>query len=360
MASERVLIVDDEAPVRRTLVRALTEAGYLCEEAGDVREARRRLESGPHDLLICDLNMPGESGMTLLEQLERSHSEVAVLMATGEDDPTIAHAASERGADGYLIKPFSRNELLIHVDAALKQARRRTQRPQPSEGSMREAHQRASDVRSALLDVAERDRLIDRQRAEMLRRLSEAVGQRDLETGAHIRRIGRYSVLLARTYGLDEEMVRSIGLAAPMHDVGKVAIPDAVLLKPGSLTAAERGVMQRHAQIGHDILAHSGSRLLDLAAEIALSHHERFDGDGYPAGVAGEQIPLCGRIVAVADVFDALLSDRPYRAHLELDEALEVMQEGRGTHFDPGLLDCFLENLEPMVEVSIAERDRRP
>lgn len=212
-------------------------------------------------------------------------------------------------------------------------------------------------MRGALVDVAERERLIDRQRVEMLRRLSEAVGRRDLETGAHIRRIGRHAALLAGTHGLDEETVRAIGLAAPMHDVGKVAIPDSILLKPGELSAGERQVMQRHAQIGHDILAYSGSPLLDLAGEIALTHHERFDGKGYPAGLPGEKIPLAGRIVALADVFDALVSDRPYRERLPLERALEIMQEGRGTHFDPILLDCFMENLDAVLEVSGAEKD---
>jgi putative two-component system response regulator len=292
--------------------------------------------------------------MTLLEEVDRSHREVAILMATGEDDPAIAHAASERGADGYMVKPFSRNELLIHVDCALEQSRRR--RLRLDNGSRREAQERATEVREALVDVAERERLIDSQRAEMLRRVSEVVGQRDLETGAQIRRIGSYSTLLARVFGLDEAAGRAIELAAPMHDVGKVAIPDSILLKPGKLSPGEREVMRRHARIGHDILANSGSPLLDLAAEIALTHHERVDGKGYPARLHGEQIPLAGRIVAIADVFDALTSDRPYKARLPLERALEIMREGRGTHFDPVLLDCFIEHLDEVLELSEVEK----
>jgi putative two-component system response regulator len=136
-----------------------------------------------------------------------------------------------------------------------------------------------------------------------------------------------------------------------MHDVGKVAIPDSILLKPGELSPGKREVMQRHAQIGHDILAYSGSPLLDLAAEIARTHHERIDGTGYPAGLPAEKIPSSGRIVAVADVFDALISDRPYRAPLPLERALEIMREGRGTHFDPALLNCFIENISAVLEV---------
>jgi putative two-component system response regulator len=354
MSGERILVVDDEAPARRVFSRALVADGYECATAESVPRARGLLDTDRYDLIICDLNMPGESGMTLLEELDRSHCEVAVLMATGEDDPAIAHAASERGADGYMVKPFSRNELLIHVDCALEQARRR--RLRLDNGSEQEVQERATEVREALVDVAERERLIDSQRAEMLRRLSEAVGQRDLETGAHIRRIGSYSALLARLLGLNEEAVRAIDLAAPMHDVGKVAIPDSILLKPGKLSPGEREVMQRHAQIGHDILANSGSPLLDLAAEIALTHHERVDGKGYPARLLGEQIPLAGRIVAIADVFDALTSDRPYRERLPLERALEIMRDGRGTHFDPVLLDCFIEHLDDVLEVSGVEK----
>jgi putative two-component system response regulator len=352
MSGERILVVDDEAPARRTFSRALAVDGYECATAESVPRARELLDADSYDLVICDLNMPGESGMTLLEELDKSHGEIAVLMVTGEDDPAIAHAASERGADGYMIKPFSRNELLIHVDCALEQARRRQHQWRLSDHSGLEARERATEVREALMDVAERERLIDHQQAETLRRLSEAVGQRDLETGAHIRRIGRHSALLAHAHGLNEEVVRAIELAAPMHDVGKVAIPDSILSKPGKLSAGEREVMQRHAQIGHDILAYSGSPLLDLAAEIALTHHEHFDGNGYPAGLSGEKIPLAGRIVAIADVFDALTSDRPYQGRLPLERALEIMREGRGTHFDPVLLDCFIEHLDEVFEVS--------
>jgi putative two-component system response regulator len=167
-------------------------------------------------------------------------------------------------------------------------------------------------------------------------------------------------VLLARAHGLDAEAVRAIELTAPMHDVGKVAIPDSILLKPGQLSLDEREVMRRHTQIGHDILAFSGSALLDFAGEVALTHHERFDGNGYPDGLQGESIPLAGRIVAITDVFDALTNDRPYRARLPLDCALGIMREERGSHFDPALLDRFMEHLDAMLEVSRIEISPTP
>jgi hypothetical protein len=181
--------------------------------------------------------------------------------------------------------------------------------------------------------------------AETVRRLSMAVEFRDEDTGAHIERIGRFSTLLAEQVGMDPDFCRTLSHAAPLHDVGKVAIPDAILLKPGALSAEERAIVETHAEEGHRLLRGSSSSILDLAATIALSHHEKWDGSGYPRGVVGEAIPMEGRIVAVADVFDALTSDRVYRRAFTVEEAVEMMLEQRGRHFDPVLLDAFMEVL---------------
>jgi CheY-like chemotaxis protein len=181
--------------------------------------------------------------------------------------------------------------------------------------------------------------------AETVRRLSMAVEFRDEDTGAHIERIGRFSTLLAEQIGMEEELCERMSHAAPLHDVGKVAIPDAILLKPGKLTAQERAIVETHAEEGHRLLKGSSSAILDLAATIALSHHEKWDGSGYPRGVAGEAIPIEGRIVAIADVFDALTSDRVYRKAFTVEEAVAMMREQRGRHFDPVLLDAFMEVL---------------
>jgi HD-GYP domain-containing protein (c-di-GMP phosphodiesterase class II) len=182
--------------------------------------------------------------------------------------------------------------------------------------------------------------------AETVRRLSMAVEFRDEDTGAHIERIGRFSTLLAEQIGLDQELCERMSHAAPLHDVGKVAIPDAILLKPGKLTAEERAIVETHAEEGHRLLKGSSSAILDMAATIALSHHEKWDGSGYPRGVTGEAIPIEGRIVAIADVFDALTSDRVYRKAFPVEQALRMMREERGKHFDPVLLDAFMEVLK--------------
>ncbi len=182
--------------------------------------------------------------------------------------------------------------------------------------------------------------------AETVRRLSMAVEFRDEDTGAHIERIGRFSTLLAEQLGMDPEFCEKLSYAAPLHDVGKVAIPDSILLKPGPLTAAERAIVETHAEEGHRLVGGSSSSILDMAATIALSHQEKWDGSGYPRGLVGEAIPIEGRIVAVADVFDALTSDRVYRKAFPVEDALKMMREERGHHFDPMVLDAFMEVLD--------------
>jgi HD-GYP domain-containing protein (c-di-GMP phosphodiesterase class II) len=207
----------------------------------------------------------------------------------------------------------------------------------------REALKRQIDDRSGELHRALTE--LEIAQSETVRRLSMAVEFRDEDTGAHIERIGRFSTLLAEHVGLDGELCERLGYAAPLHDVGKVAIPDAILLKPGPLTAQERAIVETHAEEGHRLLRGSSSSILDMAATIALSHHEKWDGSGYPRGLAGEAIPIEGRIVAVADVFDALTSDRVYRTAYSVEQAVALMREQRGRHFDPVLLDTFLDVL---------------
>lgn len=202
----------------------------------------------------------------------------------------------------------------------------------------RQVHGHSGELRRALteLDIAQ---------AETVRRLSMAVEFRDEDTGAHIERIGRFSTLLAEEIGMDGEWCELLSHAAPLHDVGKVAIPDSILLKPGPLTAEERAIVETHAEEGYRLLRGSSSAILEMAATIALSHHEKWDGTGYPRGVTGEKIPLEGRIVAIVDVFDALTTDRVYRKAFSFEQAIEMMREQRGRHFDPILLDAFLEIL---------------
>jgi HD-GYP domain-containing protein (c-di-GMP phosphodiesterase class II) len=200
-------------------------------------------------------------------------------------------------------------------------------------------------LRETIEDLERSEGALEHAQEETIMRLSIAVETRDQETGDHIERMGRYCALLASKLGWSESRCELLRIAAPLHDVGKIAIPDAILLKPGALSPEERVEIERHAEIGHEILAGSDSPLLDLAARIALSHHEHWDGNGYPNGLVGDEIPIEGRMAAIADVFDALTSDRVYRPAMTVERALAIMSEGRETHFDPSLLDVFFDSI---------------
>ncbi len=206
-------------------------------------------------------------------------------------------------------------------------------------------------LRETIADLERSETALAHSQEETIMRLSIAVETRDQETGDHIERMGRYCALLANKIGWDQDRCELLRIAAPLHDVGKIAIPDAVLLKPGALTPEERTEMEKHAEIGHEILAGSDSPLLDLAARIALSHHEHWDGGGYPNGLMGGEIPIEGRMAAIADVFDALTSDRVYRPAMTVERALAIMSEGRGTHFDPELLDVFFDSIVEVLMI---------
>jgi putative two-component system response regulator len=260
-------------------------------------------------------------------------------MVTGSDDPALAEAALKLGAFGYIVKPFSPTELSIQVMNAL--VRRELEIAQRHE---RERLEQTVEVRTVELRNALED--VKRSEEETATRLAAAVEARDHETAEHIERVGNYSAIVAQRLDLPEEHCELIRRASTLHDIGKIGVADDLLLKPGPLTVDERREMQKHAQIGHDILAGSQLELLGLAAAIAWTHHERVDGTGYPRGLSGTEIPLQGRIVAVVDVYDALTSDRPYRRALSHADAIMLLVAGRGTQFDPIVLDAFLGALQ--------------
>jgi putative two-component system response regulator len=343
--AERVLIVDDEESVRRMIARMVTSGGeWECETAADAAEARRLLASQGFSVVVCDVNMPGESGTELTRWIREHHPDVAVLMATGIDDPKLAASVLELGAYGYLVKPFKRHEVQINVANAL--GRRRLELENRDHRALLEHR------------VQERTRELRRSREETIRRLSLAIEFRSRETGEHVERIGSGAALIARRLRLDLGHCELIRLAAPLHDVGKIGIPDEILLKPGPLTRAERTSMHDHPEIGYRLLTGSGSDLLETAATIARTHHERWDGAGYPRRLAREAIPIEGRITAVVDVFDALTHDRVYRAAMTLEKALQIVSAGRATQFDPGVLDAFLDTLDEVLALDRPERAR--
>jgi putative two-component system response regulator len=357
-----VLVVDDQEPVRRVLERILTTAGYRCRTAGSVREARRAVEDREPHLVLCDIDMPEESGLVLVEELSVRHPDVAVLMVTAIDDPAVADGVLDDGALGYIIKPFERNEILINVGAVLRRREAALETKAAMSALERQVEQRTADLRESLTRLGEASDELDRSHEDMVRRLACAAEFRDPETAHHLERMSRYSSLLARALGWPEERCELLRLASPMHDIGKIGIPDDVLLKEGLFTPADRQVMAQHTVFGHRLLSGSRSPLLELAAEVALSHHERVDGTGYPSGLRGDEIPLAGRIVAIADVFDALTSRRRYKAALSVDQAVDIMLRERGTHFDAELLDLFVDHLDEIEVIRLrwAEPDPEP
>jgi putative two-component system response regulator len=310
---ERVLIVDDDPSMTMLLSRILEAEGYRCMSAGTIGDAKMTLRRSHFDVMLCDVQLPDGSGLDLVERAIAHDDELAALVVSGLDEVELGDHALRIGAYGYIVKPFTANDVLIGVLGALAHRRR--------EVRAREAIREASE--------------------ETIQRLCAAVEARDLGTAAHVSGMSEHCYAIARELGMEPERCNLLRAASPMHDVGKVGVPDRILLKPAALTHGERAEMQRHAEIGYRILAGSRAELLQLAATIAWTHHERIDGSGYPRGLAGDGIPLEGRIAAVADVYDALTRDRVYRKRFERDRALELLAEGRGTQFDADAVDAL-------------------
>lgn len=327
----KVVIVDD-TPLNLALMHTLIGKLPECEPVtfADPLEALHWCEKNELDLAIVDYMMPAIDGIEFIRRFRAwpGHQDVPILMVTADHERKTRYDALEGGATDFLNKPVDRHEFQprVHNMLALRRAHLATRE---------RARALAEEVRQATEDIRGRER-------EMVTRLARAAEFRDPETGAHIQRMSHYSELIARRLELPSETVERILQASPMHDVGKLGIPDQILLKPGPLTPEEFEIMKRHPQHGYDILKDSASPVIRCAATIALSHHERYDGAGYPRGLAGEDIPLDGRIVAVADVFDALTSARPYKRAWPLEDARAQLVAGRGSHFDHRCVDAFL------------------
>jgi putative two-component system response regulator len=343
-----VLVVDDDANVSSAMAQLLERDGHRTIVAGDVGNARRQLRDGSVDVVVCDVRLPGESGLTLAKEVARHHPDVAVVMISGWGDLSTAEAALDSGADRFLAKPFGPDELLIAVSDVLRRRQSRVK----SLVDSRRLEEDMTHLRGALRDL---NAALQEARRDTLLRLALAADCRLPGMGPHLRRVGRVTELVARRMEIEPERCQALGTASTLHDVGQIGVPDRVLLKPGRLTHEERDLMRLHTVIGRDLLAGSGDPLLDLAATIAHTHHERVDGNGYPNGLVGEGIPLEGRIVSVVDAFDALISQRPHRPPLPVARALEVLAAGRGTRFDPRVLEVFIDHLSEIDSIMAEE-----
>lgn len=363
----RLFLVDDE-PINTAIIeKCLRHDGYsLIQQHADSANAFETIARENPDVVLLDICMP-VSGLDILAQIRRDAAlaHVPVIMITAHEDERIRQQALESGATDLLSKPIRPSELLPRVRNAL----------------VVKSHY--NHLRAYAFDLERKVRLrtaeLLRSRIELIHCLARIAEYRDNETGRHVIRVGRYSGIIARALHLDEATIELIEHAAPLHDLGKIGVPDAILLKQDKLTPEEFEIMQRHVSLGkqafepmshndwrafqsHTILGEmmmdlGTSPLLSMAAQIALTHHERWDGTGYPLGLAGEEIPLPGRIVAVADVFDALSNKRPYKPPLPLEQCFQILADGGGTQFDPQVVEAFLKCRDEIVEVRVTLSD---
>lgn len=339
-AESPILIIDDEAANLKLLDKMLAAQGYLQRIlVQDARASVERYQESRPDLILLDLNMPHMDGYAVIEALRALNDPLLppIVVLTAQHGREFLLKALEAGARDYLTKPFDRSELLMRVRNLLEVQR-----------AQRLLHDQASTLENL---VRARTRELHETRLSIIRRLGRAAEYRDNETGQHILRMSHYSALLAEHLGWDKPAVDLMLNASPMHDVGKIGIPDAILLKPGRLTPEEFKIIKRHPSIGGELLAGDDSPLMRMARDIALYHHEKWNGEGYPHGLRGEAIPQAARIVTVADVFDALTSSRPYKRGWPIEDAIRFIREGAGSHFDPEIVECFLAHTDAILAI---------
>ena len=336
----RLLIVDDEPVNLKLLERLLHSQGYQnLVLISNPREVVGQYQHARPDLILLDITMPGMDGYEVMAALRALEDPLLppVVILTAQNDKEFMLKGLAAGARDFIAKPFDRNELLMRVRNLLE-----------AQLAHRLMHDQAAVLQQM---VKERTAELERTRLQVIRRLGVAAEYRDEETGSHILRMSYCCVLLAQALGWDEDACDLIMNASPMHDIGKIGIPDAILRKPGRLDPEEWEVMKTHASIGGQLLEGDDSPLMRMARDIARSHHEKWDGSGYPDGLAGEQIPLAARIASLADVFDALTSPRPYKQAWPVDRATALIREQAGVQFDPVLVDVFMQKLPEVLQL---------
>jgi putative nucleotidyltransferase with HDIG domain len=329
----RVLAVDDEHAACKLLSLILGPPAFHCTTARSGEEALMALQSAQFDAVISDLDMPGMGGMELLTQVRRNYPHMAFLVTTGVDDLDVGVHAMRCGADDYLVKPLREGAVAASLERALHK-RRLEQEVENYRLHLEEmVAERTGQLRAALQQI-------EASYEATLQALGAAIDLRDNETAGHSQRVCRYSLEIARAMGWSDKQLGTLARGAYLHDIGKLGIPDGILLKPGPLTAEERKLMQQHVQIGFDLV--KDIPFLSDAAEIVLMHHERYDGMGYPRGLKGEAILPSARIFAVADTLDAITSNRPYRRASSFEGARETIRQSSGSQFDPTAASVFL------------------
>lgn len=337
----QILVVDDQE-VNLELIQDVFESRDFANviTCSNPLMVNQILTENEVDLILLDINMPVLDGFGVLSLICRKFMDTykpPVIMLTAQNDQDNRNKALNSGGNDYVMKPFDQNELVKRVELQLENWFLRKRLQEQNQELDQKVQERTKELNDANLEIVQR--------------LGRAGEYRDNETGNHVKRVSLFSYWIAKKFGLDEEHARLIELASPMHDIGKIGVSDNILMKPGKLTSDEYQAMQDHVLIGAKILEDSRSEVLKVAYQIALTHHEKYDGSGYPHGLAGEAIPIEGRIVAIADVFDALTSERPYKAAWPVEKAIDLLGKEKGKHFDPELVDCFIAALPEILKI---------
>jgi len=330
---ENILVVDDEEAIREVVSTMLESKGYHCTTVSNGRAAQEIVKRTTPDLVLSDMIMPEMDGIKLLEWLRQFDPEIPVIMVTAIHDISTALEAIRRGAYDYILKPFEKDQLYLGVNRALQHRRLVTENRNYQRDLEKQVEERTARLTIALAQL-------EQSYDDTLEALGSALDLKDAETEGHCQRVTAFTISIAKAMPVPNAYLPILARAAFLHDIGKMGIPDKVLLKPGPLTDDEKVIMRRHCQIGYDMLIRIP--FLRDAAEIVLAHQEFFDGTGYPRGLKNEEIPLGARIFAIADSMDAMLSDRPYRKALPMAYAREEIQRCSGTQFDPRVVEVFL------------------
>lgn len=348
-----VLVVDDETPITEMLFQALSKAGYTCRTAPNGEQALSIMAEHHFDVVLTDIRMPGMNGVDLLKRIKAAYDSDVMVM-TGFTEDYNYESIVTAGASDFIQKPISFKELMIRLKRVLRMRYLLLERDHINtelQHSVKKLEKYSVELKNALIEVEDAHEELQYAYLDTINRLVSAAEYKDEETGDHIVRMSRYCTLMAEKAGLADDTVKLIQYASPMHDIGKIGIPDQILLKPGQLTAEEFETIKTHTTIGASILAESRADVLKTAHEIALNHHEKWDGSGYPRGLKKEEIPISGRIVGIADIFDALTSRRPYKEPYPLEVAVEIIRSEQGIRLDPDLVAVFIRHIDQVEQI---------
>ncbi len=351
MGSKKIMAVDDEVKNLALLEAILTPLGYEVETAQSGKEALAKVETSPPDLILLDIMMPDMTGYEVCKRLKAKESTqiIPVVMITALVDKESKVRGIEAGADDFLTKPVDKIELTARVKNLIKVKEYNDRMKDWSRMLQDKVVEQTAMLKESFEQLQEAHAKLEKAHLDTLFRLSVAAEYKDEDTANHIHRMSAYVRVVAENMGLSKDQVRLIVHASPLHDVGKIGIPDHLLLKPGKLTPEEWSIMKSHTLIGERILADADDDFTKAGQVIALSHHETWDGSGYPKGLKGEDIPLLGRITAISDVFDALTSKRPYKAPMSNEKAFGIIEKSVGNHFDPGVGEAFFQGIDKIL-----------